>query len=160
MVLVQTAFCLGLARRAIEEARPRLQGVAASLTPRVDEVAGAVAAARELLQGFAARPARAAPREHAALRQDAARLAGEATHLVAAVAGGAGYVADSPTARRLREAAFLPVQARPRPSWRCCAGEQKSVLEHALLLTCAERTSTTAAGPARRGGRARAADRG
>ncbi|GAA4781224.1 acyl-CoA dehydrogenase family protein [Actinomycetospora chlora] len=115
MVLVQTALCLGLARRAVDEGRSRLRGVAASLSPRATQVADAVADARRLLHGIAARPSGTAPRELAALRQDAARLAGDATRLEAALVGGAGYVADSPTARRLREAAFLPVQAPTEP---------------------------------------------
>jgi alkylation response protein AidB-like acyl-CoA dehydrogenase len=115
MVLIQTAVCLGLARRAVDEGRSRLRGVAASLSPRATQVADAVADARRLLHGIAARPSGTAPRELAALRQDAARLAGDATRLEAALVGGAGYVADSPTARRLREAAFLPVQAPTEP---------------------------------------------
>ena len=34
-----------------------------------------------------------------------------ATHFELQVVGGAGYVTESPTARRLREASFLPVQS-------------------------------------------------
>lgn len=111
LMLVQSAFCLGLARRSVAEVRPRLEGVAASLAPWAEEVGAAVASTRERLAVIAARPTGAGPRDQAALRHEAARLAGEATRLEAAVVGGAGYVADSPTARRLREAAFLPVQA-------------------------------------------------
>ncbi|MEJ2861599.1 acyl-CoA dehydrogenase family protein [Actinomycetospora flava] len=111
LMLVQSAFCLGLARRSILEARPGLEGVAASLAPHAHEVGVALDAARHALHRVAARPDTAGPKDHAALRHEAARLAGEATRLEAAVVGGAGYVADSPTARRLREAAFLPVQA-------------------------------------------------
>jgi alkylation response protein AidB-like acyl-CoA dehydrogenase len=111
LMLVQAAFCLGLARRSVAEARAHLDGVARSLAPRVDEVGAAVEEARRTLDRLAAHPGSACPRDQAALRLDAARLAGEATRLEAAVVGGAGYVADSPTARRLREAAFLPVQA-------------------------------------------------
>lgn len=110
-MLVPSAFCLGLARRSVAEARPRLPGVAASRAPRVDEVAASVEAAWASLYTVAAAPATAGPRDQAALRHEAARLAGEATRLEAAVVGGAGYIADSATARRLREAAFLPVQA-------------------------------------------------
>jgi alkylation response protein AidB-like acyl-CoA dehydrogenase len=50
-------------------------------------------------------------RDIVALRLDCARLASEAVALEAKVVGGRSYLASSGTARRLREAAFLPVQA-------------------------------------------------
>ena len=50
-------------------------------------------------------------RELVRLRLDCARLATATTALEAKVVGGRGYVTTSPTARRLREAAFLPIQA-------------------------------------------------
>ena len=62
----------------------------------------------------AATGAGAAPGELAsvvAIRLDAARLAGAATRLESKVMGGAGYASGSATARRLREAAFLPIQS-------------------------------------------------
>jgi alkylation response protein AidB-like acyl-CoA dehydrogenase len=50
-------------------------------------------------------------RELVRLRLDCARLATATTALEAKVVGGRAYVTTSPTARRLREAAFLPIQA-------------------------------------------------
>jgi alkylation response protein AidB-like acyl-CoA dehydrogenase len=50
-------------------------------------------------------------RELVQLRLDCAHLATATTALEAKVVGGRGYVTTSPTARRLREAAFLPIQA-------------------------------------------------
>jgi alkylation response protein AidB-like acyl-CoA dehydrogenase len=45
------------------------------------------------------------------LRLEAAVLAREATQIELCISGGRGYVASSPTARRLREAMFIPVQS-------------------------------------------------
>ena len=45
------------------------------------------------------------------LRLDAMSTAVRAVQLELSALGGRGYLADSPTARRLREAAFLPVQS-------------------------------------------------
>jgi alkylation response protein AidB-like acyl-CoA dehydrogenase len=45
------------------------------------------------------------------IRLDCARLATAAVALEAKKMGGRGYVVTTPTARRLREAAFLPIQA-------------------------------------------------
>jgi alkylation response protein AidB-like acyl-CoA dehydrogenase len=50
-------------------------------------------------------------RELVRLRLDYARLATATIGLEAKVVGGRGYVTTSPTARRLREATFLPIQA-------------------------------------------------
>ena len=52
-----------------------------------------------------------APVHPVALRLDAAHLATSATQLELAVKGGGAYAASSPTARRVREALFLPVQS-------------------------------------------------
>jgi hypothetical protein len=51
------------------------------------------------------------PRELFSLRLDAGLLTGRATRIEAKVVGGRGYAMSSPTARRAREAAFLPVQS-------------------------------------------------
>ena len=45
------------------------------------------------------------------LRLDVVDLAVAATRLEATLTGGRGYASASPTARRLREAAFLPIQS-------------------------------------------------
>lgn len=115
---LQAAFCLGLAgasTRAVD-ARPgaaygqfdrerdllsldiadvtsRLHGLAAGSAPEGDGHAGA-----DLPRLLA-------------MRLDAARLASVAVQLEVKVTGGAAYLAGSDTARRLREAAFLPIQS-------------------------------------------------
>jgi alkylation response protein AidB-like acyl-CoA dehydrogenase len=111
-LLLQTSFCLGLAARALAEARAALRGPyevfradLAALESRAAELVS------QLRTGVRERGASVAIREHVELRLGAARLATAAVALEAKVAGGRGYLMTSPTARRLREAAFLPVQA-------------------------------------------------
>jgi alkylation response protein AidB-like acyl-CoA dehydrogenase len=111
-LLLQSSFCWGLAQRALAEARPALKGVNESLRGDLDALA---AESARLLACFSrnldTRGAGTPERELVRLRLDCARLATATTALEAKVAGGRGYVTTSPTARRLREAAFLPVQA-------------------------------------------------
>jgi alkylation response protein AidB-like acyl-CoA dehydrogenase len=114
-LLLQTAFCRGLAERALEEAEASLTPTSRVVQPDLErlrsELDSVTAQAHDLTR--AARPDAAAipVRELLELRLRAAGLAGEAVRLELVTAGGRGYLADSGTARRLREAAFLPVQA-------------------------------------------------
>jgi len=66
---------------------------------------------REELIRLASEPERAERRDLLSLRLGVSHFATIATHFELQVVGGAGYVASSPTARRLREASFLPVQS-------------------------------------------------
>lgn len=66
---------------------------------------------REELIRLASEPERAERRDLLSLRLGVSHFATIATHFELQVVGGAGYVATSPTARRLREASFLPVQS-------------------------------------------------
>lgn len=109
-LLLQTAFCLGIADAALDGAAGRFTGPATVLEPdhdalshRRDELTSTHHA---LLAGD--RPAD----EHLVrLRLHAGQLGVDATRHEAGVRGGAGYLAGSPVARRLREAAFLPIQS-------------------------------------------------
>ena len=113
-LLVQSSFCWGLTRRALAEAEPQLadpmrgilQDDHAALEARASE-------AESTLRRFALTPDRSTLRHRdlLQLRLDWGRLAVEAVALEAKLAGGRGYMLQSGTARRLREAAFLPVQA-------------------------------------------------
>jgi alkylation response protein AidB-like acyl-CoA dehydrogenase len=115
-LLFQASFCWGLAARALREAAASIgPGVSEVFTPdhqelsaELDRIEGAI------VDGLGSdSPARRARpiRELVQLRLDAARVAGAATRLEATLAGGRGYVVRSATARRLREAAFLPIQS-------------------------------------------------
>lgn len=109
---LQSSFCVGIAQRSLREAgalieRPGNEG----LLPRFTEVKAQVAEIetrwQRLIDGIATAPLV----EYVQLRLDASLVAGEATRLEAALAGGRGYIASSGPSRRFREAAFLPVQS-------------------------------------------------
>jgi alkylation response protein AidB-like acyl-CoA dehydrogenase len=109
-LLLQTAFCLGIAEAALASAGGRPLGPDDVLADDHRELSDRLAArtsdhARLLARG------RQSDTEVVALRLAAGRLGVEATRHEANAAGGAGYLATSATARRLREAAFLPIQS-------------------------------------------------
>ncbi|HWN33992.1 MAG TPA: acyl-CoA dehydrogenase family protein [Pseudonocardia sp.] len=110
-LLSQSAFCAGLAVRAAAEAGEHTGGANAVLAGDVRGVAERAAAVHERLHAAAAGPDSVGPADLLRLRLDAASVAVAATRLEATVRGGAGYVAGSDVSRRLREAAFLPIQA-------------------------------------------------
>lgn len=110
-LLVQSAFCSGLAGASREQASSRVRGLNEEFAPDLADLEERHDSVRRRLLDHAGAPERAADRDLLRLRLDAARVASDATRLEAAVTGGAGYVAGSATSRRLREAAFLPIQA-------------------------------------------------
>ena len=113
-LLLQGAFCSGLANRALEEAEGNLGPFGDSIRPQLAETSAETAAADERSARFAADEiaGREVPAQDLlALRLRWSELVGEAVHLELAATGGRGYLSTSPTARRLREAAFLPIQA-------------------------------------------------
>ncbi|MEU6699281.1 acyl-CoA dehydrogenase family protein [Pseudonocardia sp. NPDC046786] len=110
-LLVQSAFCSGLADRSANAAVAGATGTSEPLAPDARAVAERAADVHDRLHTLAADPAAATPAQLLRLRLDAATTATDATRVESAVRGGAGYVAGSDVARRLREGAFLPVQA-------------------------------------------------
>lgn len=111
-LVLQAAFCWGLARRALDEAGHAISGQAEVLLPELAEAEGrAVAQAEELSRAAHAGPAAARIRELVRLRLESARLAAAAVALESLAVGSRGYARGSGTARRLREVAFLPIQA-------------------------------------------------
>lgn len=114
-LLVQSAFCIGLAERALEEAETALGPLGAPLRPDLDgtrrdhdQLVGQLAA---LARRASIEPTAIPRRELLELRLEAARVAGEAVRFELAAVGGRAYVRGHPTERRLREAAFLPIQS-------------------------------------------------
>jgi alkylation response protein AidB-like acyl-CoA dehydrogenase len=135
-LLWQASFAWGLGARALDEAALHVgrgtnrvfAGELKILEDERDRIEAAIAGELNQIGARAARSGTssltgssvtaagsgATPGELApvvAIRLDAARLAGAATRLECKVVGGAGYARGSATARRLREAAFLPVQS-------------------------------------------------
>ena len=111
MLLMQSALAVGVAEAAVAAADGRLTGVNAVLAGDHDDLRARVAEVGRRLGTHAGSPARPTEPALAGLRLDAMRVAADAVRLETIAAGGAGYRADSPTSRRVREVAFLPVQA-------------------------------------------------
>ena len=112
-LLFQTAFVLGLASASLN-GLDDLRGPAVSLAPEIqaarDELRGL---GGELEDGGRALDVHARPnlRSCLKLRLDASHLATRATQLELAARGGSAYLHGSATARRVREALFVPVQS-------------------------------------------------
>ncbi|SNS55338.1 Acyl-CoA dehydrogenase [Geodermatophilus saharensis] len=108
MVLLQTAMAVGVTDAALTastEHRPAvLRPDGDALGERRDDVV-------RRLEDLAGDRVGVHPGDLARLRLAALDLAADAVRFESAVAGGSGYLAGSDTARRVREVAFLPVQA-------------------------------------------------
>ncbi len=111
---LQACFCWGLAARAASEAQAALGGVNEVFRPDVERVDRELEQLALLLRRLLERALLPVDRERRCqaleLRLAAMRLACTAVGLEAKVKGGRAYLAESPTARRQREAAFLPIQ--------------------------------------------------
>jgi alkylation response protein AidB-like acyl-CoA dehydrogenase len=110
-LLIQSAFCAGLAHRSAGAAGAHLTGPNTELTDRVTATASRVTEVRRRLRVAAAGPDSLSKAGLLRLRLDAAEVAADATRLESTVRGGAGYLASSEVSRRLREGAFLPIQS-------------------------------------------------
>jgi alkylation response protein AidB-like acyl-CoA dehydrogenase len=111
MLLMQSALAVGLAEAAVAASGGGLTGVNAVLTGDHAALAERLTDVTGRLRAHAEAPVGLTPPRLAGLRLDAMRLAADAVRLETVVAGGGGYRAASATSRRVREAAFLPVQA-------------------------------------------------
>lgn len=109
-LILQTAYCVGLTRTALGAADTQLEGLGAVFSDDAEALHETLESASARLARFADDDSTSA-RELIQLRLDAAVLARESVRIEAAVTGGRGFVASSPTGRRIREAAFLPVQS-------------------------------------------------
>jgi len=110
---MQSAFALGLSSASLDSI-PELDGPAAALATEVADARGDLARlSGEVDRAAAALDRGTIPSLRGALgtRLEASHLATRSTQLELAVRGGSGYAALSPTARRVREALFLPVQS-------------------------------------------------
>jgi alkylation response protein AidB-like acyl-CoA dehydrogenase len=113
-LLLQGAFCSGLANRSLEEAKANLGPMGDAIRPEIDAVAADVAAADAAAAAYAVDSIAGqeiARDELLRRRLRWSELATAAVRLELSVTGGRGYLSGSATARRLREVAFLPIQA-------------------------------------------------
>ncbi len=115
-LLLQAAFCLGLAGAALEAAAAYEGPMNGVLEPDLQRLHEGFARAQRRLQANTRWVDRHGPetvsrRELLSLRLAAAQLAAEAVGTELASAGGRGFLRGSATARRVREVAFLPVQS-------------------------------------------------
>lgn len=109
-LVLQSSFCWGLARRALEEAASAL-GRARPFDADLSQLEHRAAALAEALRDAAEGAERANVRGLVSLRLEAACLATESVALELKAVGSRAYARSSGTSRRLREAAFLPIQA-------------------------------------------------
>lgn len=110
-LLLQSAFCLGLAARCLAEAGQQLAGPGGVLAAHHARLSEQHRELADSLHAYADDRSAAGAREVTLLRYEAARLTGAAARHEATLVGSRGYVTTSATNRRLREATFLPVQS-------------------------------------------------
>jgi alkylation response protein AidB-like acyl-CoA dehydrogenase len=108
MLLMQSALAVGVADAALAAAGEHL---AAVLRPDADALGERRDDVVRRLEDLAGDRVGVHPGDLARLRLSALDVAADAVRLESAAAGGPGYLAASATARRVREVAFLPVQA-------------------------------------------------
>lgn len=110
-LLLQTAFCVGVAAAAREGAEQATGPLAEQFGTERTELGQQLHRLRDKLFALARDPQAAGLAEIIRLRLDAATTAVDATRLESTLAGGAGYATRSAANRRFREAAFLPIQS-------------------------------------------------
>ena len=111
-LLLQSAYCWGLAARSVVESEALMRGISEVFRGEVANARARVEKQAGELSAVALRRCQGATIPHLLdLRIEAARLATECTSLESRVVGGRSYVANCETSRRLREALFLPIQA-------------------------------------------------
>lgn len=113
-LILQTSFCVGLASVSLAVARRSTVGINAVFAAEVEAMSARLRIVETALESCAERlgsPRPPSPEELLSLRLSGAEVATGSTSLEAKLAGGRGYTVSSPTARRMREAAFIPIQS-------------------------------------------------
>jgi alkylation response protein AidB-like acyl-CoA dehydrogenase len=111
MLLMQAALAVGLADASLAESGAHLTGANAVLRRDHEDLARRRDETVIALEAQASSQSGTGRARLARTRLDAMAVATQAVALETAVCGGTGYRAGSATGRRVREAAFLPVQA-------------------------------------------------
>ena len=110
-LLLQSAFCTGAGRAALDASESALTGINEVFAGEVAALRSDHRSVRTRLYDFSADPAAQGPADLIRLRLDAAQVAVRAARLEATLRGGAGYATGSASNRRFREIAFLPIQS-------------------------------------------------
>ena len=113
-LVLQSAMCVGLARRCLDEVAPSLTGVNSAFEDEFDSLTAQLHSVQAQANAFAAAvgsPATPTKRELLTLRLAAADTVSAAAGLEIRTAGGKGYARRTDASRRFREAAFIPVQS-------------------------------------------------
>jgi alkylation response protein AidB-like acyl-CoA dehydrogenase len=113
-LVLQSAMCVGLARRCLDEVAPNLDGVNSAFVVEFDALTAELSAVESQVATFAAAvggAATPAKRDLLTLRLAAADTVSAAAALEIRTAGGKGYARRTNASRRFREAAFIPVQS-------------------------------------------------
>jgi alkylation response protein AidB-like acyl-CoA dehydrogenase len=113
-LVLQSAMCVGLARRCLDEVEPSLAGVNSAFDHQYRSLASELADVEAQVARYAASigtPTTASKRDLLTLRLAAADIVGAAAALEIRTAGGKGYARRTDASRRFREAAFIPVQS-------------------------------------------------
>lgn len=110
-LVLQAAFCSGVGARSLTEAEGRLEGLGAFYSDEHEALAGRHEHMHSELHRLAGIQDTATLTDLLLLRLDGAEIAPAATRLEAILCGGMGYAQAAPANRRMREAAFLPVQS-------------------------------------------------
>lgn len=134
-LLLQSALAWGLAESALKSAAAKLAGPRVILKDRVEQLTRELDRLVGELRTLAAGDL-AGHRVYRALRarKELAELAVAAVWLELEAAGGAGYLSESETARRLREAAFFPVQSPSLVHLRAELAQYEALPERAPAL--------------------------
>jgi alkylation response protein AidB-like acyl-CoA dehydrogenase len=112
--VLQSAMCIGLARRCLDEVASNLGGVNSAFAAEFDLLTTELAHAEREVGSFAAAvggPVTPSKHDLLTLRLAAADVVSAAAALEIRTAGGKGYARRTDASRRFREAAFIPVQS-------------------------------------------------
>jgi alkylation response protein AidB-like acyl-CoA dehydrogenase len=113
-LVLQSAMCVGLSRRCLDEVQHSLGGVNSAFAVEFESLTAELAAIETQVAATAATlggPTIPAKRDLLTLRLAAADTVSAAAALEIRTAGGKGYARRTGASRRFREAAFIPVQS-------------------------------------------------
>jgi alkylation response protein AidB-like acyl-CoA dehydrogenase len=113
-LVLQSAMCVGLARRCLDEVEPSLAGVNSAFAVEFDSLSAELAGIESQVTNFASGvggPTTPTKCDMLTLRLAAAEMVSAAAALEIRTAGGKGYARRTDSSRRFREAAFIPVQS-------------------------------------------------